>query len=47
MVFLLWRKSMSKYDESNINNIIKPINISGVSAALSQFAGIYDSKMMK
>ncbi len=38
---------MSKYDESNINNIIKPINISGVSAALSQFAGIYDSKMMK
>lgn len=41
---------MSKYNEANIGNIdkiIKPINISGASAALSQFSGIYDSKMMK
>ena len=38
---------MSKYDEANIDKIIKPINIPGINAALSQFAGIYDSKMMK
>ena len=38
---------MSKYDEANIDKIIKPINIPGINAALSQFAGIYDSKMTK
>lgn len=38
---------MSKYDEANIDKIIKPINIPGINAALSQFAEIYDSKMMK
>ena len=38
---------MSKYNESNIGNIIKPINIPGISSVLSQFSEIYDSKMMK
>lgn len=38
---------MSKYNESNIGKIIKPINIPGISSALSQFSEIYDSKMMK
>lgn len=35
---------MSKYNESNIGNIIKPINIPGISSVLSQFSEIYDSK---
>lgn len=35
---------MSKYDEVNKGKILY---ISGISAALSQFAEIYDSKMMK
>lgn len=30
-----------------MNQIIKPINIPGISSALSQFSEIYDSKMMK
>ena len=38
---------MSKYNEPNIGKIIKPINIPGISSALSQFSVIYDSKMMK
>ena len=38
---------MSKYNEPNIGKIIKPINIPGISSALSQFSEIYDSKMMK
>ena len=38
---------MSKYNEPNIGKIIKPINIPGVSSALSKFSEIYDSKMMK
>lgn len=38
---------MNKYNEPNIGKIIKPINIPGISSALSQFSEIYDSKMMK
>ena len=38
---------MSKYNEPNIGKIIKPINIPGISSALSQLSVIYDSKMMK
>lgn len=38
---------MSKYDELNIGNIIKPMKIPGGSVTLSQLAGIHDPKMMK
>ena len=44
IVLKISRKRMSKYDEVNMG---KTLYISGISAALSQFAEIYDSKMMK
>lgn len=38
---------MSKYNESSKGELVEPINIPGLSVALSQFAGICDSTMMK
>ena len=38
---------MSRYDGQNIGEIVKTINMSGASAALSQLARTYDTTMMK
>ena len=38
---------MDKYDEVNIDELIKPIDIQGISKAVAQFSTIYDSTMMK
>lgn len=38
---------MDKYDEVNIDELIKPIDIPGISKAVAQFSTIYDSTMMK